>query len=97
MKGIRLGRLFGIEVAIHPSWFLVLAFFAFTLANGFFPSAYPGWSPVASWTAAIIATLLLFASVLGARVRPLAGRPIAGHPGAQHHLVRPGWRLATGT
>ena len=64
MKGIRLGRLFGIEVAIHPSWFLVLAFFAFTLASGFFPRAYPGWSPAATWATAIVATLLLFASVL---------------------------------
>jgi Zn-dependent protease/CBS domain-containing protein len=64
MKGFRLGRLFGIEVAIHPSWFLVLAFFAFTLANGFFPRAYPGWSPAATWATAIGATLLLFVSVV---------------------------------
>ena len=64
MKGIRLGRLLGIEVAIHPSWFLVLAFFAFSLANGFFPKTYPGWSPAATWGAAIVATLLLFVSVL---------------------------------
>ncbi len=64
MKGIRLGRLFGIEVDIHPSWFLVLAFFAFTLARGFFPTAYPGWSPAVTWATAIIATLLLFVSVL---------------------------------
>lgn len=64
MKGIRLGRLFGIEVAIHPSWFIALALFAFTLANGFFPSAFPGWSVVATWVTAVIATLLLFASVL---------------------------------
>jgi Zn-dependent protease/CBS domain-containing protein len=64
MKGIRLGRLFGIEVDIHPSWFLVLAFFSFTLARGFFPTAYPGWSPALTWATAIIATLLLFASVL---------------------------------
>ena len=64
MKGIRIGRLFGIEVAIHPSWFIVVGFFAFTLATGFFPSAYAGWTPVATWTTAIVATLLLFASVL---------------------------------
>lgn len=64
MSGIRIGRLFGIDLAIHPSWFLALAFFAFTLATGFFPRAYPGWDPVATWTAAVVATLLLFASVL---------------------------------
>jgi Zn-dependent protease/CBS domain-containing protein len=64
MNGIRIGRLFGIEVAIHPSWFLVLVFFTYTLARGFFPRAYPGWSPAAIWTTAGVATLLLFASVL---------------------------------
>jgi len=64
MNGIKIGRLFGIEIAIHPSWFLVLAFFTYTLARGFFPRAYPGWSPVAVWTTAAVATLLLFASVL---------------------------------
>ena len=64
MNGIKIGRLFGIEVAIHPSWFLVLVFFAYALATGFFPSAYPGWGPVATWTAATVATLLLFVSVL---------------------------------
>ena len=64
MNGIRIGRLFGVDVAIHPSWFLVVVFFSFTLATGFFPRAYAGWSPVATWTAAIVATLLLFASVL---------------------------------
>ena len=42
MNGIRVGRLFGIEVALHPSWFLVLAFFTFTLATGFFPQRLSG-------------------------------------------------------
>jgi Zn-dependent protease/CBS domain-containing protein len=64
MKGIRIGRLFGIDVAINPSWFLVLAFFAFTLATGLFPRAYPNWSTSALWITAVIATLLLFVSVL---------------------------------
>lgn len=64
MNGIKVGRLFGIEVTIHPSWFLVLVFFAFVLATGFFPRAYPGWSPAATWATAVAATLLLFASVL---------------------------------
>jgi Zn-dependent protease/CBS domain-containing protein len=64
VNGIRVGRLFGIEVALHPSWFLVLAFFTFSLATGFFPAAYPGWDAAATWAIASLATLLLFASVL---------------------------------
>lgn len=62
--GIRIGRLFGIEIAIHPSWFIILGLFAFTLANGFFPDTYEHWSALTSWVVAIIATLLLFATVL---------------------------------
>jgi Zn-dependent protease/CBS domain-containing protein len=64
MSGFKIGRIFGVDVAIHPSWFLVLGFFAYSLATGFFPRAYPGWGATANWTAAIIASLLLFVSVL---------------------------------
>ena len=64
MGGIRIGRLFGIDIAIHPSWFIILGLFAFTLANGFFPRTYEDWSRPMSWAVAIVATLLLFAAVL---------------------------------
>jgi Zn-dependent protease/CBS domain-containing protein len=64
MNGIRIGRLFGIDVAIHPSWVVILAFFTFTLATRFFPVAYAGWSPELVWGTALVASLLLFASVL---------------------------------
>lgn len=62
--GIRIGRILGFEVAIHPSWFIILVLFAFTLATGFFPGSYPGWGPVTTWAVAVTATLLLFVSVL---------------------------------
>ena len=62
--GLRIGRLFGIDIRVHASWFFIFALFAITLANGFFPRSYPDWSGSTSWVVAIIATLLLFASVL---------------------------------
>ncbi len=64
MNGMRIGRLFGIDVAIHPSWFFVLVLVTFTLATSFFPVGYQDWGPVATWGAALSATLLLFGSVL---------------------------------
>lgn len=64
MTGIRVGRLFGIELAVHPSWFFVLVFFASTLATGFFPRAHPEWGLTTTWGVAVAATLLLFASVV---------------------------------
>jgi Zn-dependent protease len=64
MRGFRIGRIFGIEVAIHPSWFVVLVLFSFSLAISVFPRAYAAWSPLTTWTVAVIATLLLFVCVL---------------------------------
>lgn len=64
MGGIRIGSLFGFTIAIHPSWFIVLVVFSFSLANGFFPSAYEDWSQTAYWVVGILASLLLFGSVL---------------------------------
>lgn len=64
MSGIRIGRVFGIDVAIHPSWFLILGLFTFSLATGFFPRAYSDWTPAEAWIVAAVATILLFASVL---------------------------------
>ncbi len=61
---IRLGKIAGIEIGIHYSWFVVLALFTWSLAAGFFPDRYEGWSQVTYWGTAIVAALLLFASVL---------------------------------
>ena len=63
-RGMRIGRLFGIEIAIHPSWFIILAVFAYTLATSFFPQTYQHWSAATSWIVAVVATLLLFVTVL---------------------------------
>ena len=61
MNGVRIGRLFGIEIRIHPSWFVILALFAFTLATR---EGWREWGAVTAWVAAVVATLLFFATVL---------------------------------
>ncbi|MCH7745008.1 MAG: site-2 protease family protein [Chloroflexi bacterium] len=60
---IRLGRIAGIEIGIHYSWFAVLALVTWSLADQFFPSIYH-WSDITYWSAAFISALLLFVSVL---------------------------------
>ncbi len=62
--GVRVARVFGIDIRIHASWLIILAVFAFSLATGFFPRSFAGWSTVTYWSVAVIATLLLFVSVL---------------------------------
>ncbi len=59
----RLGRIAGIGVGIHYSWFLLLAIVTWSLANQFFPTLY-NWHPATYWGTSLIAALLLFVSVL---------------------------------
>lgn len=59
-----LGRVFGIPIGAHSSWLLIVALLAWSLAIGYFPKEYPGWTAPAYWIAAAITSLLFFASVL---------------------------------
>lgn len=63
MGGIKIGRLFGIEIAIHPTWFIILIVVTWSLASSEFPRHY-AWSTPTYWVVGAIAALLLFASVL---------------------------------
>ncbi len=61
---MRLGKIFGIRVGLHYSWFLVLALVAWSLASSYFPSSYPDLTTTTYWIIGITAGLLLFACVL---------------------------------
>ena len=60
---IRLGRIAGIEIGIHYSWFAALALFTWIFADQFFPSFYR-WSILTYWSTAFVSALLLYVSVL---------------------------------
>ena len=61
--GIRLGRVFGIPIYLHPSWFIIFALITYTLRTQF-TSEHPGWSPAQHWTLGIITSALFFGSVV---------------------------------
>lgn len=61
---IGLGRVRGIDLGIHYSWFIVFAVFSLILATEQFPSMYDDWSETEYWSVAIAAVLLLFLSVV---------------------------------
>ncbi len=63
-KAFRVARIAGIDIEIHPSWVLILAFVAFSLSDGFFPSQYESWSTAAYWAVGVGSALLLFLTVL---------------------------------
>lgn len=61
---IFIGKVFGISIKLHYSWFIVFVLVAWSLAASYFPVEYPGWELSLSIIAAIITSLLFFGSVL---------------------------------
>ena len=69
MRGWRIGRIMGIDIAVDASWFIIVLLMIYTLGFIEFPRELNprGFFPRASWITValgIAATLLLFASVL---------------------------------
>jgi Zn-dependent protease/predicted transcriptional regulator len=62
-SGLKIGRVFGIPIYLHPTWFIFFVLIAYLLA-GQFAGPPPNSASPKSWAVAIIASLLLFASVI---------------------------------
>ncbi len=77
-RHIRIGTIFGIPLELDFSWFLIVGLLSWTLAVGYYPAGFPGWTPVTYWAAGAITSLLLFASVL---VHELGHSLVARHYG----------------
>ncbi len=76
---IRLGRLFGIEIGLHYSWFIIALLIFFSLV-GHFHVINPQWSPAVAWTLAAITALLFFASILAHELAHAAVAKSRGMP-----------------
>jgi len=62
--GWRVGRLAGIDLAIHPSWLVIAFLLTFSLADAVFPPLIPGWTVGQYWLLGAATAFLFFASVL---------------------------------
>lgn len=62
-SNITLGRIFGIEIGIHYSWFIIALLIVFSLADHF-RTVNKGWSPNVIWGASLLTALLFFLSLL---------------------------------
>ena len=60
---VRIGKLFGVPVNLHFSWFFIFLFFIILIERHFDQRALT-WSPEERWLVAIASTVLLFMSVL---------------------------------
>src|SRR6266568_3580866 len=60
----RIGKIAGIDIDINVSWIIIVVLLTVSLATGWFPQLYPGWSTATYWLIAFLSSLLLFVSVL---------------------------------
>jgi Zn-dependent protease len=63
-KSIPLFKLLGFEVRLYWSWSIIAVLITWTLAQGVFPSYYPGLGPRTYWSMAVVAAAALFASII---------------------------------
>ena len=64
LSGWRIGRVAGIEIAIHPSWLVIAFLITWSLAGVQLPDQFRGWTQAQYWIVAAGTALLFFASVL---------------------------------
>src|SRR6266550_3830305 len=60
---IKLGRLFGIEIGLHYSWFIIAFLITMSLV-GEFQTLNPRWGTGVIWATAIATSLLFFATIV---------------------------------
>src|SRR6266487_3362419 len=60
---IKLGRIFGVEIGLHYSWFIIALLIALSLA-GQFHALNPNWGEAIIWTTAIATSLLFFVAII---------------------------------
>jgi Zn-dependent protease/predicted transcriptional regulator len=62
-SSIRLGKLFGIEVGLHSSWFLIALLITMSLGSQF-QASHKEWGTTVIWALAILTSLFFFVTLL---------------------------------
>jgi Zn-dependent protease len=76
---IKLGHVFGVELGLHYSWFVIALLIAFSL-GAHFHQVNPGWSDAVVWAAAIITAVLFFAGIFAHELSHAAVAKARGLP-----------------
>jgi Zn-dependent protease len=64
MSGFRLGRILGIELRVHPSWFVIVLLILWMLAGVALPADFPAVTGTVRLAMAVAITALFFLSLL---------------------------------
>ena len=64
MQGFRLGSIFGFEIRVDLSWFIIFFLILWTFIGSVFPATYPKLSQGTYIVMGVVTTLLFFASLL---------------------------------
>src|SRR5574337_964834 len=56
-------KIAGVQVSLDYSWAILFAIVLWSLAAGYFPYAYPGYTQSSYWIVGLAATVMFFASV----------------------------------
>jgi Zn-dependent protease/CBS domain-containing protein len=59
-----LGKVFGIQIGLDYSWFVIFALLTWMLATSYYPDEFKHWSPFLYWFTGAITAIVLFLSVL---------------------------------
>jgi Zn-dependent protease/predicted transcriptional regulator len=60
----KIGRIFGIDIKLHLTWWFVFVLIIWSLSSSFFPQFFPGYGVKTYVIMGVFATILLFLSVL---------------------------------
>jgi Zn-dependent protease/predicted transcriptional regulator len=60
----QIGRLFGIPLRVHISWLIIFGLISWSLASGYFPAVLPDLPVWSYWVQAVVAAVMLFASII---------------------------------
>lgn len=63
-NSLSLGKIFGIPIRLHFTWFIIFILVTSSLSLHYFPTTYPSWDTALYWIIGIITGILFFASII---------------------------------
>ncbi|MGB9659580.1 MAG: site-2 protease family protein [Nitrososphaerales archaeon] len=61
---ISVGKIMGVKIKLHYTWFIIFVFITWTLAAFYMPDQYPGLTYEVYWITGFVSSIILFSSVL---------------------------------